>query len=172
MSETFTPPAAGRYLELLDAELADMPPDERADVLADVEVALGDEPGDFESVVRRLGEPTVFAQELRAAAGLDAPTVVASRAPSQLTLVVRGIDRALGSEPARRLAPLWWVARGYIAVAVLAVLLGWGQHPGIARQTFSLGHPWVPRFGSLWVGVAAVLIAIVASIWLGLSQRG
>jgi hypothetical protein len=68
---TGLPPNVSVYLEALRAELADLAPEEREDVLSEVEPSLleaaadGDEP-----IAARLGAPADFAADLRASAGL------------------------------------------------------------------------------------------------------
>jgi uncharacterized membrane protein len=59
------PPEAAAYISRLEREPADLPPDERADLLEEVEASLLE--GEQE-----LGDPARFAAELRASAGLPA----------------------------------------------------------------------------------------------------
>lgn len=58
------------YLERVRAALADLPADEVADIIEDVEPHLAEIDAEGDSLVDRLGEPEVYAAELRAAAGL------------------------------------------------------------------------------------------------------
>lgn len=58
------------YLERVRAALADLPADEVADIIEDVEPHLAEIDAEGDSLVERLGEPEVYAAELRAAADL------------------------------------------------------------------------------------------------------
>lgn len=166
--------AIERYLEAVRAELADLPDEERVDMLEDVEqhlvevAAEGDEP--LES---RLGPPAEYAAELRAAAGLpnrasDDDDPFAARLAARITRsrIVRSSQRlnaSLQGTAAYRevegfvpqLRPAWWVLRGYL----LARLLG--------AATSSQGHRWafIPEmWDSYVVGVIALLVLIPASV--------
>ena len=116
---TGLPPNVAEYLDALRAELADLAPEERDDLLSEVEPSLleaaadGDEP-----IAARLGSAADFAADLRASAGLPAAP---RSAPPRTGL--RAAVRELAGHPAavravrvlRELAPVWWVARAYVA---------------------------------------------------------
>jgi hypothetical protein len=171
MTTASIPSDVERYLEAVRAALADLPTVERDDLIAEVEASLlesaEDEIGPIEA---RLGPPEAFAAELRAAAGLHeaeepAPTT------SQLAVLLRRVadwltdDRRLSAarDVATQLAPVWWVLRGYIAGAFLAFA---------ATTDWSTFYPFVPRLaGSAKIGAFAILLAIAASVWLGLRTR-
>ncbi|HWG94036.1 MAG TPA: hypothetical protein VNU66_07435 [Mycobacteriales bacterium] len=72
MTAPTTSPAAQRYLAEVAGELADLPVEERADLLEDLALHLAalDAEGDVRPVGVRLGTPAAYAAELRAAAGL------------------------------------------------------------------------------------------------------
>jgi hypothetical protein len=63
----------------------------------------------------------------------------------------------------RRLAPIWWVVRGYVAVAAIALLAG---------AAWSTRYFLVPHVGTAWLGLLVIVAAIVASIWFGLRTSG
>jgi hypothetical protein len=157
------PPDAAEYLAAVRARLADLPADERDDLLADLETSLIEEPGEG-TVSARLGPPERFADELRAAAGLQ-PGIAAPRGPG-----IRERLAALAAHPrvaaARgwlvELAPIWWLVRAYVAAGLVALVAGIG---------WSAEHPELPRFSSA-TGTTLVLAALVgASLWLGVRSR-
>jgi hypothetical protein len=168
---TGLPPSVAAYLDALRAELADLAPEERDDLLSEVEPSLleaaaeGNEP-----VAARLGPAADFAADLRASAGLPpAPRP----APARTGLAAWLLD--LARRPAvvrtvavlRELAPVWWVARAYVAVAMLAIVLGEGaQTVGEWSR-----YPEVPRVGGPVIGVVVLALALVASIAAGLAAR-
>ena len=153
------------YLAAVRSSLRDLPEAERDDLVAEVEASLVESAGEGGSISARLGPPEEFAAELRSAAGLHEP-VAPSRGPSQLALLAA----RLGSDPrvarlrsvAIELAPIWWVARAYLAVGAIAYILDMG---------WSTRYPVVPRFGTAEAGVALIVLAAVASVWVGLWMR-
>ena len=156
---TAVPPEVAAYLAAVRDALGDLPTSERDDLLAEVEASLVDAGG---PVAARLGPPEEFAAELRAAAGLHrsepAPSQ-ASRARAWVRTVARD-PRFVAMRPTlERLAPIWWLARGYIAVAALALLID---------APWSFSYPPVPRFGSGELGLVAIAAAAILSVWLGL----
>jgi hypothetical protein len=60
------------------------------------------------------------------------------------------------------LAPVWWVARAYILVAAIALA---------ADAAWSTGYPFVPRLHNGAIGLLAIVIAAVTSIWFALRAR-
>lgn len=161
---------ADRYLQEVAPHLATLPAAERADLLDDLAQHLREiaaEPGP--PLAERLGSPQAYAAELLASAGVAAsigPSPLLSRAAS---LSRRARGSALGRELERLwpvLQPAWWVARGYLAVSLVAAL----DHRGPAPEYL------LPRLvGSPAVGLLAVLLAVSVSVRLGqrpLSQAG
>jgi uncharacterized membrane protein len=108
-------------MDAVRARLADLPPEEREDLLADTEASLLEAAEEEDApLALRLGPPERFADELRAAAGLE-PAGRPVRAGRLRELVAHpAVTRARAW--ARELAPVWWVARGYFLVG-LAVLI-------------------------------------------------
>jgi hypothetical protein len=153
------------YLARVRAALGDVPADERDDLLAEVEASLHETASETGgSVAAQLGSPEDFAAELRSAAGLQPSS---SPAASSLR---ESIERLLGDRRVaatlrtlRELAPIWWAARGYVAVAVLALLAGagWSTSHGGA----------IPLIGSSKLGAAVIALVVVVSIVLGLWSR-
>ena len=141
---TGLPPNAAAYLDALRAELADLAPEERDDLLSEVEPSLleaaadGDEP-----LAARLGSPALFAADLRASAGLPpAPPPPSARAGFGTAwreiAAHHHVARAL--PVLRELAPVWWVVRAYVAVEMLAIISG--RSPERVAQTSR--YPEIP----------------------------
>jgi hypothetical protein len=158
-------PAAARYVAEVGLALADLPDEERDELLEDVGLHVGEvEREGADDLVARLGPPDAFAAELRAAAGLPprpAPAPVPLRA-----VLTRHLER-IGNRlrwvgDLRDLAPAWWVARAYVGVTVVAAVVGDG---------WSSTRPWLPSIGSDAFSVALLLAAVVASVALGRYTR-
>lgn len=160
---TTVPPEVEQYLAAVRESLADLPPAERDDLLAEVEASLAEAAADTDSLAATLGRPEAFAAELRAAAGLEERT--GPRSP-ELVRRLRSAIARLAESPARRaaaeLAPIWWVARGYVAVALIAHLL---------QSDWSSRYAFIPHFGSTELGLAIVVLAIAISVGFGLRLR-
>jgi hypothetical protein len=162
------PDDVGRYIGAVRDALADLPADERDDLLLEVEASIADAAGESDApVAARLGPPEEFAAELREAAGFHVASSAQRAEPGRL----RSHARRVARHPvwrrilslARDLAPIWWVARGYAAVGILAVWLGAG---------WAERYPFVPRVnGSAALGVALVALGVAASVAVGLFMR-
>jgi hypothetical protein len=174
---TTTTPEAEAYLAAVRAELGHLTEEERGDLLEDLALHLAevaDDDGDEEDgpvgLVARLGEPSEYAAELRAAAGLPAPPGASTSPPaaeagpglvSQAARLAESAWRHPSAQKTRsflgELKPAWWLLRGYLAVAVLAA---WTPDD-------------VPDFpipavlGSRVIGLVAVAAAMAASVALG-----
>ncbi len=152
------------YLAAVRATLSDLPAAERDDLLAEVESSLREAAGESGPIGARLGSPQEFALELRSAAGLHEPPAARPRA------TIRQALGRLATHPrwaavrsvAGELAPVGWVARGYVVVGALAAITSSG---------WSTRFPAVPRFGTAQLGVVVVLLGIAASVVLGLRSR-
>lgn len=170
MTSIQTDPQIAAYVAAVEAALADLPADDREELVEDLPLHLADVLADGTVSLRdRLGEPSDYAAELRAAAGLDAPP---RRPDWQQALRERlGIaDARIGSafgyarfgDLVRALAPAWWVLRAYLVVQL-------ASH-ATSRAGWRAG---VPRVGdSLLVGLLVLAIAILGSVWIGRRMRG
>jgi hypothetical protein len=157
-----------RYLQGVREALADLPPEVRDDLLedlpahlADVAAEAGGEPLDY-----RLGRPTDYAAELRAAAGIGAPVPArrwAGQALGRSRHALRRVNVRVGpligystvAEFGDALRPGWWVLRGY-AVGMLAL--------GLIYSDFRL----VPRPDpKLPIDLAVIALAIGVSVRVG-----
>jgi hypothetical protein len=170
MSTLTLSPEAAAYLGAVRAELSDLEPEERDDLLADVEVSLAESSAEGDgSLDDRFGPPARFAAELRAAAGLGVGPVRSMSAPGVFSragewLRSAGVDERVLT--ARRvlaeLAPIWWLARAYLAAAG-AVVFGFGS--------WSTRHPELPSFGGRGSTVVIMTLLVVGSLALGIKQR-
>ena len=164
MTDRDIPPEVTAYLSAVSAALSDLPHEERDDLLAEVESSLVEAAGETDApIAARLGPPEEFAAELRMAAGLHmtepAPSPRASRIRDWMSALTKH-PRVVALQPTlERLAPIWWLLRGYIAVAALALALD---------APWSFSYPPVPRFGSGSLGLALIVAAAAVSVWLGL----
>jgi hypothetical protein len=166
---TTMPPEVADYLAEVRAALRDLPPDERDDLLIDVEASVEQAAAEGGAIAARLGPPAEFAAELRAAAGLHEAAPAPRHEPTwSLRETVAGVISHARTRRAaavlRELAPLWWVARAYVAVAAYAMWTGADQ--------WVPSHQAVPRLGGTAVGGALVIAAATAvSVALGLRGR-
>ena len=159
---TGVPPEVTAYLAAVRAALADLPPDERDDLLAEVEASLVEATAESGgNLSARLGPPEEFAAELRAAAGLHEVPSAPRETPLPL-LLARRLARDPRLAEFRRLAPIWWVARAYLLVAALALIVG---------ASWSSSYPVIPRLGNGTLGLLALVGAALVSVGLGLKMR-
>lgn len=147
------------YAAQVRAALADLPEQQRLDLLEDLEDHLAEVAADTgEPLEARLGPPAAYAQELRQAA-LALPSAPNSgRLHAALGDARRDAHRLWQSEPLRaareflpELRPAWWVLRGYLVVAVVGAVLG---------------SPLLVPLGPV-LGLPLLLAAIVLSVRLG-----
>lgn len=164
MTAPVTSPEAVAFLDAVRQELADLPADERTELLEDLEqhlLAVQAE-GDERSLTTRLGTAADYAAELRAAAGLPPRESLVRRRRS--LPVRRKLTQLLASPSVREvrgflptLLPAWWVLRGYLVVLL----------PCLWNISGSRDFPVPAPLGSKALGVAAVLGAVVLSVTIG-----
>jgi hypothetical protein len=155
---TLERPDVAAYLDAVRSRLADLPSDERDDLVADVEASL------LEAGEPPTLSPEEFAAELREAAGLT-PEPARAGSPSLLDSLRSWLSSERAASwrtTARELAPIWWLSRAYVAIAVLALAVGWGWPVGSGTSGNSIS------FGQ---SVVALLVVVAISIWLGLRGR-
>ncbi len=161
---TGLPPELEAYLAAVRTTLADLAPEERDDLLGELQAALLEAAGEGDGpIAARLGPPEEFAAELRASAGLDpAPPPD----PAQDGRRDWRADLRRVAEPLRRvgheLAPIWWVGRAYLLVAALAVA---------GTFEWSFRQPALPRISNTGVTITVLAVAAVVSVLLGLLVR-
>jgi hypothetical protein len=153
---TLERPDVAAYLDAVRSRLSDLPAEERDDLVADVEASL------LESGEPPALSPQEFAAELREAAGL-APEAAASQSSllNSLRAWLASERAASLAATARELAPIWWLARAYVAVAVVAIWGGWGWPVGA-----DTANPI-----SVDATIVSFLAAAAISVWLGLRGR-
>jgi uncharacterized membrane protein len=150
---TLEQPDVAAYLDAVRSRLSDLPAEERDDLVADVEASL------LESGEPPTLSPDEFAAELREAAGLAAGERAAG--PRSMRESVRAwlasSRVAALRATARELAPIWWVARAYVAVVVAAL---------------ALGQEWPLRTQApVGTSILAVVAASALSVWIGVRAR-
>lgn len=161
-TEPVLDPRASHYLDEVRSHLADLPADERDDLLEDLEshvheVAAATD-GPLDAV---LGSPAGFAAELRASAGLaatagGAPGVVARLRLRTDTLRRHPWTRAVVAF-LPELRPAWWVARGWLLVWLLA------EATGGDASWFPLPEVW----GNAFLGLVATVPVVGWSVRWG-----
>lgn len=168
MSATTTErPDVGAYLAAVREELADLRPDERDDLLAEVETSLLEAAEESDApIAARLGPPADFAAELRSAAGLTI-TAEAPAKTRRLESAWRSPRTAALKRTLAELAPIWWVVRAYVVVALVA----WA-----VDTDWSAAVPFVPTIGiggpgSAQTGLVALVLAVGLSVAHGLWER-
>lgn len=175
---TMTPEAAA-YLAAVEHELADLPADERAELLEDLGLhllALAEDDDD-RPVAVRLGSTAAYAAELRVAAGLPPRAATTSSRWDRLTVIPR---RVMAHQLVRgtrdflpQLQPAWWVLRGYLVVVAATVLAHAGAPWKIELRGGLIDDvPFPATFDSKTLGAVLVAAAIVISVRLGLASLG
>jgi hypothetical protein len=169
MTAPTTTPAAEQYLADVERELADLPAEERAELLEDLGLHLAalEEEADERPLAARLGSPGEYAAELRVAAGLpprSAAGATGGRLGQGAHLARHAAASVADSSVVReirsfvpQLRPAWWVLRGYLVVLV----------PRLWHIDGTRDFPVPTLLGSHLVGGAAVALAIVMSVMLG-----
>ena len=160
-------PEGEAFLAQVRDELADLPPDERDELLEDIESHLAEVAGEGEvALAARLGSAEDFAQELRNSAGL--PPRPAVRAPSRLEAgrerVARALRRGESAWTHVDARLVWQLARGWLlAVALAFVVNRFGD-----SYAWGYAHAWLPHPRVRGDGAALILAGIVVvSVLLG-----
>ena len=154
------------YVSRVRSHLSDIDGDEVEEMLDDLENHLrelrADSQASFNSL---LGEPEMYAAELRESAGI-APPPPAPTKLSRIGRVKAFLDQVKDHAWVRavrdflpELRPAWWVLRGYLLVVLAAEISG---------QAFST-FPFPSLWGSELAGLIATGFAVVASIRWGRS---
>lgn len=163
------------YVAQVRVALADLPAAVRDELLEDLPEHLAEVAAESEgSLAERLGPPTAYAAELRAAAG--APMGGRRRltvgpllrdAVGQARARLRVVDAKGGpiigyekvSDSFHPLRPAWWVLRGYLVAMALAHLAT--DDPIGLLPRFEIGD-------RTFTGMLVLVVFVVASIWQGL----
>jgi hypothetical protein len=168
-----TRPEVTEFVGKVRAHLADLTEEEREELLGGLEADLTERLADGD--VTGFGDPRAYAEELRAAAGLESSRarVRRPRRPAG-ELVGHGLDRSrawwertVTERPWSAacwstlvtLRPAWWVLRAWVAVQLLDYAVG----------------PWeyltlIPHLGGGLVGPALLGVAVVGSVLMGMRK--
>lgn len=179
---TTVPTEIASFATSVRAELADLPADEVEELTEGLEADLAE--AFREDLARELGDPSVYAAELRAAAGLPAPAARTRRTSVADTVRAFGRDsRAFVADHPRlertvafvvSLRPAWWLLRAWAAWLVVGELLGTGGGLGslLVLVLFAIGSvtlgmaqqpPWVDALVVAGNVVAAVVVLGMAT---------
>jgi hypothetical protein len=167
------------YLATVSRELADLPADERDDLLEDLDSHLHEVIAEGEGTLeQRLGPPEQYAAELRASAGLS------SADRSTANVLHRAINSLSGSAMWRRAAehpwtratleflpqlrPAWWIVRAWLAVGIIAgVYRARGFNGSSITDVYRNSGLWPGGYRHPYIGIIVLVIAIPISIQLG-----
>lgn len=156
------------YLDSIERELADLPADERVELLEDLAAHFSEFESD-DDLVATLGDPGVYARELRDAAGLsavpslDTHVALVDRARANIDAVRRSAWWRAVTAFTLELRPAWWVLRAWLIVAAISE-----GPPGSGGVDFP-----IPRVAdNTLVGLAALMIVVPVSVVLGQQARG
>jgi hypothetical protein len=158
------------YVREVRVELADLPAEDVDDLTGGMEADLSELAAESGGdLIGRLGTPSVYAAELRAAAGLPARVTGPRRQRGSLSRATArarvSFARLTGQHPWLRsavaylvtLRPAWWLVRGYLAAWALWSMLS-GSTRGVRPHSF--------------LQLVLVLTAIVISVQLGRGRLG
>lgn len=165
-------PETTAFLATVRIHLADLPEEERDELLDGLEADLSEQLAEGGT----LPEPGGYAAELRAAAGLPpgpAAKLRRPRKPLKVQLVgapdalrARWLELTRHNDATRAawamleaLRPAWWVLRAWVAVTLLDVMSG-----GYENVTI------VPSLDAWLLGPALLVVAIVVSALIGLGR--
>jgi hypothetical protein len=156
---------AEQYLDRVRAALADLPTEERDELLEDLPAHLADVAAESDGALEeRLGSPEEYAAELRASAGLGPPQEV------KPTRRFADFSAAMQQWPAWQrfrafapsLRPGWWVLRGYIIALAITASATDIEHYGMT----------VELDADLLFFLPFAALIIWASVWFGRRSTG
>lgn len=156
------------YAEKVRSALADLPAEQRDELLEDLEGHLLEvsEDGDL---LERIGPPEAYASELRASAGFPPPSPAGRPLVAAVRRRLASVRGRLLEVPGGRevvafapeLRPGWWVVRGYAAVVLLGSLTSSDGQFGLS--SFPVPTAW----GSSVLGALLAVVAVVVSVRIG-----
>jgi hypothetical protein len=157
------------YLAGVAAALADLPADDRQDLLDELSTHLDELSHETdEPLESRLGTPADYAAELRASAGLPPAGARRNFALVWAARLRPALDRPRvlsAREFLASLRPAWWVLRAWVLVAALTL---WTERP----PRWSSRLIVVPRVGNGTTGLCLTVAAIVISVQLARHRLG
>lgn len=173
MSTTVAGTDVRRYLEAVRTHLDYLPPEDRDELLEDLEEHLLEVAAENEGTLeQRLGPASAYAEELRVSAGLPGPNEGATVGWAErisnfqpLRKAAAALDSPRGralKRFARELEPGWWVLRGYLGVLALGVIVTRSEGL-LVRESI----PFPRLLGSYVWGVVLSAAAIAVSVKIG-----
>jgi hypothetical protein len=149
---------ARRYLAAVEVELSDLDADERSELLADVEEHLSEI--EHEGVLEvRLGEPAVYAAELRSSAGFPPKQAAPRRSGfGSWRRVLTGEHVETARRFVAEVQPGWWVLRGFLFVLAFSV---------VSNSMSQADLPFPRIAGSQHIGFVVAVLAAWGSYRLG-----
>lgn len=153
-------PEVSEYAVQVRAALADLPEQQRLDLLEDLEDHLAEVVADAGPPLEaRLGPAVDYARDLRLAALAPSATAPSGRLQGAIDGVRTDVRRVWELDAARQLRafllelrPAWWVLRAWLVVAAAGLLLG--------------GGPLLLPLGPV-LGLPLLIAAVVLSVRLG-----
>lgn len=168
MSAPTITPEVQDFLAVVRGQLADLPSDERDDLIGGLEADLGDLVA--EHGPDALGDPLDYARELRSAAGLEpmmgrprGRRTTGETVTSALDAASARWDRAVSGLPGSpwefivSLRPTWWVLRAWLALQVADLMWGSGA--------YNTGLSVIPSL--LGWGLPLLVVTVLVSIQIG-----
>ena len=151
------------YLAAVRATLADLAPEERDDLLGEVQAALLEAAGERDG---RSPPASARPRSSPRSSRLRGPRSAPPPDPAQDGRRDWRADLRWVAEPLRRigheLAPIWWLGPAYLLVAALAVA---------GTFEWSFRQPALPRISNTGVTITVLAVAAVVSVLLGLLVR-
>lgn len=153
-------PTKAQYVEQVSAGLADLPEEERDEVIQDLSAHLAELSDD--EILPVLGAPSAFVAEFRASAGLDRPGRLSGLVTRGRVRLEEWSTRLSGLTHWPKVRPFWVWSRGWIVISVFAAVQG-----GVAFYHFP-----IPVVGDrTLLGLVMVAAATSLSVWLDRAPR-
>jgi hypothetical protein len=166
------------YMAAVERHLRDLPESIRLDLMSELDLHLAEVAADLGpgmTLRDLLGSPESYARELRETAEIQkepattrlrrslsaAAAPLTSRAKTAADGFAASTGHADAAELLVRLRPGWWVLRGAIVAALFVYWFAYVQF-GV------VGYPFFNSIPGLFLGVAVLLLAIWASIKIGM----
>ena len=161
MNTTLLDKDVKRYVDAVAVALVDLPDATRTEILEDLAAHLGEFDLANGTLDAQLGDPAVYAEELRASAGFappPSPIMGGSQVGAQVRRVADTVRAHRWSISTRAflpsLEPAWWVLRAWLVVLVMA---------GATPSDIPIPAP----NGNVLVGFALLALLIPMSVRLG-----
>ncbi|MEX1005450.1 MAG: hypothetical protein WD156_08780 [Acidimicrobiia bacterium] len=161
MNTTHARMTAEHYLDRVRALLADLPEDERSDLIQDLAAHLDEI--DEREIETELGTPEEFVAEFRTMAGLDGERIQMSGLFDRLAVRADAVRRHPTVERIgvhwQHVRPVWVGIRGWLIVALPAVI--WADH--LAFRRFPIPQVEGSPLGGLVAVTALTALSVIAA---------